>query len=340
MSNQESNRERDHQSLRDLARLAGARTLGISSAEDDVAQGDDSGLIDLSALENASVQVPTSTPPISKDPDTDLSITGQATIYPRRPPPRRFAFYASSVLTLVAVAAFFVLPPRGGARTFREVELPTTTPKPAASVAETLPATVATPPALSAAVGGSSAEERPPAEEGRADEEAVAERKISAPRSVDRGHAQTPKKVAKDRAREDAANSPIAEVPKIPAPNAPLGDAMMRAVGAPATRDAARSEKGAPANESTEAVSQAPATGALRAALSAALPGAHACLGPDDPISRVQVVFGSRGAAIAVHVSGGAAGKPAARCIEAAFMRAHVPPFAQSTYAATLTVRP
>jgi hypothetical protein len=333
MSNQESKRGRDHQSLRDLARLANARTPEISSPEDDVGQREDSGLIDLSALENASVDVPTSTPPISKDGDTDLSITGQATIYPRHRPPRRFAFYASSALTLVAVAAFLVLPSRGS-NAFREYGTPPLTPKPAANVAEPLPTVVAAAPSIV------QAEEAPPAQEGAPAEEGIAERKISPPRSVDRGHGQTGKKVAKDRARDDGANAPSTELLKIPGQNAPLGDAMMRAVGAQATRDAAQSEKPATANESTEAVSQAPATGALRAALSAALPGAQACLGPDDPISRVQVVFGSRGAAIAVHVSGGAAGKPAARCIEAAFMRAHVPPFAQSTYAATLTVRP
>jgi hypothetical protein len=74
-------------------------------------------------------------------------------------------------------------------------------------------------------------------------------------------------------------------------------------------------------------------------ALGAVLPAARACLGPDDPISRAVVVFGSSGVVQSVSVSGGAAGKPAEACIKGALMKAKVAPFAEATYSAPVTIR-
>ncbi len=59
-----------------------------------------------------------------------------------------------------------------------------------------------------------------------------------------------------------------------------------------------------------------------------------------DP-SRALVTFGSGGNVQRVDVSGpAAADAKATGCIKAAFGRAHVPAFSQSTYAAGATVRP
>jgi hypothetical protein len=83
-----------------------------------------------------------------------------------------------------------------------------------------------------------------------------------------------------------------------------------------------------------------PSQGAIQGALGAALPGARACLGADDPISHATVTFQSDGSVQGVAVSGGAAGKPAEACIRSALGKARVTPFAQPTFTASTTVRP
>jgi hypothetical protein len=83
-----------------------------------------------------------------------------------------------------------------------------------------------------------------------------------------------------------------------------------------------------------------PALGAIQGALGAALPGARACLGPDDPVSRATITFASDGSVQSVAVSGGAAGKPAEQCIRSALHKVRIPPFLQSTYTAPATIRP
>jgi hypothetical protein len=102
---------------------------------------------------------------------------------------------------------------------------------------------------------------------------------------------------------------------------------------APATPDAPQA--GAPGS-----VPFKPSMGAINGALGAAMPGARACLGPDDPISRATVTFQSDGSVQSVSVSGGAAGKPAEGCIRAALMKARVQPFAIPTFSAPATIRP
>jgi hypothetical protein len=82
-----------------------------------------------------------------------------------------------------------------------------------------------------------------------------------------------------------------------------------------------------------------PSAGAIHGALGAALPGARACVDPDDAISHAMVTFQSDGSVQSVSVSGGAAGKPAEACIRAALMKARVPPFANPTFSAPATIR-
>lgn len=119
-------------------------------------------------------------------------------------------------------------------------------------------------------------------------------------------------------------------------PAGDLGAAMKKEVGddAPKTPAAATT-----AHTPTGNVPQKPSQGAVTGALGAVLPGARACLGPDDPISRASIVFSSAGTAQSVNVTGGAAGKPAEACIKGALMKAKVQPFAEPTYTANVTVR-
>jgi hypothetical protein len=78
----------------------------------------------------------------------------------------------------------------------------------------------------------------------------------------------------------------------------------------------------------------------VTSALSGALPAARACLGPDDGVSRVRVVFSSTGTVQSTDLTGFAAGKPQEACIKGALAKAHVPPFAEATYGANVNVRP
>ncbi len=137
-----------------------------------------------------------------------------------------------------------------------------------------------------------------------------------------------------------ATNSPTAPAP-VNGTAGNLGEAVQNAVGggaaapAPAAPAAPSGPQFAPGS-----VPEKPSQGAVTSALSQALPQARNCLNPDDPISKANVTFGSTGGVTAVVVTGSAAGKPAEGCIKSALMRASVPPFAQATYSANVTVRP
>jgi hypothetical protein len=84
---------------------------------------------------------------------------------------------------------------------------------------------------------------------------------------------------------------------------------------------------------------QHPSQGAITGALGGVLPAARRCLGPDDPVSRAAIVFASSGSVQSVTVSGAAAGTPAEACIKDALGKAKVPPFAEPTSTANITVR-
>jgi hypothetical protein len=152
-------------------------------------------------------------------------------------------------------------------------------------------------------------------------------------------------------AKNDKPNAAQAPDPKLvakdlpasqPASSGPLGDAIKSSLGAGA--NANDSQTPTPAADSPQfsagSVPQKPSQGAVTGALGAALPGARACLSPDDPVSKATVTFASAGTVQSVVVTGAATGKPAEACIRTALGKAKVPPFAQPTYSATVTVRP
>jgi hypothetical protein len=123
-------------------------------------------------------------------------------------------------------------------------------------------------------------------------------------------------------------------------PAGDLGAAMGKAVGAdgkPVDATPAAGSNGPQFAAGT--VPQKPSQGAVTGAVGAVLPGARACLGPDDPVSRASITFTSAGTVQSVNVTGGAAGKPAEGCIKAALTKAKVAPFAEATYTANVTVR-
>ena len=131
------------------------------------------------------------------------------------------------------------------------------------------------------------------------------------------------------------------DLPTAPAgPEGDLGKAMGAAVGAdgkPLTATPAAGNTGP--QFAAGSVPQKPSQGAVTGALGAVLPGARACLGPDDAVSRAAITFTSAGTVQSVNVTGGAAGKPAEGCIKAALLKAKVAPFAEATYTAPVTIR-
>jgi hypothetical protein len=174
-------------------------------------------------------------------------------------------------------------------------------------------------------------------------------------------HAAPPAKPAATPGAANPAGPGTAEPPPAPATAAPppaaasavaagapaatgsanLQDLMQQAAGVTSSPTAA-----APTATATDAlpapgsVPLKPSMGAIQGALGAAMPGARACLGPDDPVSHATITFKSDGSVQSVAISGGAAGKPAEACIRGALSKARVQPFVQPTFTAPATVRP
>jgi len=95
-----------------------------------------------------------------------------------------------------------------------------------------------------------------------------------------------------------------------------------------------------PADSRSGGLPAKPTTGAVQAALGSVMSGARHCVAGDDAPSRAVVVFGSDGRVQQVTVSGAAAGKSSASCIEAQLSRARVQPFGVSSFSVNATVRP
>jgi len=78
-----------------------------------------------------------------------------------------------------------------------------------------------------------------------------------------------------------------------------------------------------------------PSASVVTSALLSVLPDARACLNDGDDARQASVVFDGSGAVSGVQVSGAGAS-----CVQKALSHAHVAPFSQPTYRATITVRP
>ena len=142
-------------------------------------------------------------------------------------------------------------------------------------------------------------------------------------------------------AKEEGPKLSQKDLPTAPAgPGGDLGKAMGAAVGEDGKPIQATPAAGSNGPQfAAGSVPQKPSQGAVTGAIGAVLPGARACLGPDDAVSRASITFTSGGSVQAVSVSGGAAGKPSEGCIKAALGKAKLAPFAEATYTANITVR-
>ena len=167
---------------------------------------------------------------------------------------------------------------------------------------------------------------------------------VAAAKPVPKGGAPAPvavAAVATKPTKEESAKLSAKDLPTTPAgPGGDLGSAMGKAVGADGkTVDATPAAGSTGPQFAAGTVPQKPSQGAVTGAIGAVLPGARACLGPDDAVSRATITFASAGNVQSVSVSGGAAGKPAEGCIKAALSKAKVTPFAEATYTAPITIR-
>lgn len=146
-------------------------------------------------------------------------------------------------------------------------------------------------------------------------------------------------------AAEQAA--PSAGAPSGPAPekfeleeDKPSAPAAVAAAEKPAEKALPPDPALRPADSSGGALPVKPSTGAVQAALGAVMSGARHCVAGDDAPSSAVVVFSADGHVQNVTVSGPAAGKPAAACIQGQLSRARVQPFAAASFSVNATVRP
>jgi len=140
-------------------------------------------------------------------------------------------------------------------------------------------------------------------------------------------------------AQNDATAS--AKGPDVPVkvnPDGTLDDAMKKVAGTDGEKP--QEEAPAPAAGNPKNIPDRPATGSVTAAIGSVMGGARSCVAGADDVSRATVTFGSSGAVQSVGVSGWAAGKPAASCIQSALKGANVGPFSQPTFTFGVTVRP
>jgi hypothetical protein len=352
-----SSRERDRASLKDLAKLAGAPSSrtpasGVlfgappspkAEVEPGEAKKENSGMINLAALAaEEAAATSAKVPSLSAEAMSTMRSAEavKATPAPVKSDKKAIPWVAVSGLVAAAAVAAGVF--FGMQRAQRS--------EPQAAVA------VATPPAAAPVVAANPAQPQPaatpipPADQGvdpstlpAAGQTGQTVASIPGRTTVAPGPARAPGAPVASAAVAPAlvAVIPTAATPAPTSSDQNLQSMMQQAAGSSPTATPAA----APTTADTSlpapgSVPLKPSQGAIQGALGAALPGARACLGADDPISHVTVTFKSDGSVQSVAVSGGAAGKPAEACIRSALSKARVTPFAQPTFTASTTVRP
>jgi predicted component of type VI protein secretion system len=89
-----------------------------------------------------------------------------------------------------------------------------------------------------------------------------------------------------------------------------------------------------------DAKQEKPSNAAVLGALGAVRGAVKACIADTDKPTRISVTFQSDGSVRSVVVSGGAAGKPAEACVQAAVKKARVAPFMQDSFSTSFSVSP
>lgn len=216
------------------------------------------------------------------------------------------------------------------------------------------PATVAAAPEAKAVAQAPAAPEAKPVAQAPVDNAAAAPAPTEVAQDVAVNDPVASKKAHGSAKSAKGSAKPVADAPAAPAKEAPNAVATKEAApaaGGPAPGslqeemqkrvgpDGKTPQVAADESNQVRGSQPKPSQGQVQGAIGAVLMKARECLGPDDPVSKAMVVFGSSGEVQSVTVSGGAAGKPAESCIKAALSKAKVPAFADPTYSFPVTVR-
>lgn len=164
--------------------------------------------------------------------------------------------------------------------------------------------------------------------------------------------APTAKVAAANTAEEPAAPLPTATMdptaptalPTATAPNGKPGDlssAMAQAVGG-STEKPVNADDATPAAGSTgsQKIPEQPPQGSVASAINSVKGGARACVAGADDVSNASVTFASSGVVSSVSVSGWAANNGKAECVKAALKGANVGPFSKPTFTVSVPIRP
>jgi hypothetical protein len=141
-------------------------------------------------------------------------------------------------------------------------------------------------------------------------------------------------------ARKEPAPSAKKAAAPPPAPAASVALAEEAEPSAPAAEESAPGDSRMQPAELRPALPERPSAGAVSAAVAAVMNEARLCVAGQTEGSKAALSFGSDGRVSGVSVTGPAAGTPAEACIRAALSKARVTPFAQPSFAASITVRP
>jgi hypothetical protein len=358
MANQSSERDRDRRSLQDLAKLANSGGWGATNRSSGISVngGEDDSVIDLSAYARAQEEaaaaraaaaaVPSSgalptadAPESSKGPTTERRVAAAAPVVVEKKSGGPWVAIGMVAAAAIVAGAFVMT------RNNQKVPEPVAQ-APAATQALQGATALKDDSAHAATTATAQAADPTPATTAT---EKVAEKDTKATGATGGkagavaagGKADTTEKAAeKDSKTEKAvAAAAPAETAKAPAGPEPGSlEAQIRA--AAGVTGPIQTAEAQPTGPAPGTVPAKPSNGSVTSAVNRVLPGARACLQPDDPISHATITFGSSGAVQGVSVSGGAAGTGAEGCIKGALSKAKVEPFANPTFAFTTTIRP
>ncbi len=371
-------RDRDRQSLRDLAKLSQQTGPLSSSAPASVrvmpppSSGvlDNSGLIDLERLSEAiratsESKSETTLPPVAPVPESVATSPSAVSAPAAAPNSARTTGPANVELTPLSPSVSFIESERKAAPVSAAADA-TAAPAAPAAPASKVPMIVGglvlvaagaffatrkeAAPVAAPAPAAAVAEPSPAAAAPAAPVPAAPEAKVEAPK-VDEKPAAAPAKASAEAPKADEKPAPTAEAAPAkaapaPAPAAPKGpkveksfaDEMAAAVTGKLQVNAQPTESAAAGPAGPAAGMAKPSQGQVQAAFQKVKGAAHNCLGGQEIEVKTMVTFGSDGKVQKVAVSN-APDPGVGSCIEGAVNKANVPAFTDATFTAPLTVR-
>ena len=292
------------------------------------ARDSDSGILDLNAVRKSAASIPDA----GAQPGENGLFDDEAKVaVPVKAPPKKSSaipIIGGGLVAVLALAAAAILVVRSSGQSdmsAAEAPMVAAAPPPADQAepaAEKARAAASGLTAEGLALATASAPAEEPAAPGRAESETDDEAKTAAAKTDDK----------KEKSDEKADKQPTD--PK------DLAGAMATAVGENGTSKDDDGKKAAGPGVDPGSIPDSPSQGAIQGAIGSVKGAAKGCVAGMDEPSRATITFASNGTVSSVSVSGGAAGKPAAGCIQSALKRARVGPFKRSSFTVGVTLRP